>query len=78
MGTEAVFESIPATVGVTTRLTVALAPATIVPRLQVMVFVPVQLPWLGVTETKSTPAGKTSVIVAVIDKLGSTLDTVIV
>ena len=76
--TEAVFESVPAAVGVTTRLTVALVPAAIVPRLQTMVLVPVQLPWLGVAETKFTPAGKISVIVAVIDKLGSTLDTVMV
>ena len=64
VGDEAVFESVPATVGVTTRLTVALAPAVIVPRSQTMVLVPVQLPWLGVTETKFTPAGKVSVIVA--------------
>ena len=78
LGTEAVFESVPAVVGVTTRLTVALAPAAIKPRLQTMVLVPVQLPWLGVAETKFTPAGKLSVIVAVIDRLGSTLDTVMV
>jgi hypothetical protein len=57
-GTEAVFESVPAVVGVTTRLTVALAPATRKPRSQTTVLVPVQLPWLGVAETKFTPAGK--------------------
>jgi hypothetical protein len=57
-GTEAVFESVPPVVGVTTKLTVALAPATIKPRSQTTVLVPVQLPWLGVAETKFTPAGK--------------------
>ena len=57
-GTEAVFESAPAVVGVTTKLIVALAPATIKPRSQTTVLVPVQLPWLGVAETKFTPAGK--------------------
>jgi hypothetical protein len=56
--TPAVFESVPATVGVTTRLTVALLPAAIEPRSQMTVLVPVQLPWLGVAETKFTPAGK--------------------
>jgi hypothetical protein len=58
LGTEAVFESVPAVVGVTTKLIVALAPATIKPRSQTTVLVPVQLPWLGVAETKFTPAGK--------------------
>ena len=77
-GTEAVFESVPAVVGVTTKLTVALLPAAIKPRLQLTVLVPVQLPWLGVAETKFTPAGKISVIVAVIERLGSTLVTVMV
>ena len=57
-GTEAVFESVPAVVGVTTKLMVALAPAAIKPRSQTTVLVPVQLPWLGVAETKFTPAGK--------------------
>lgn len=77
-GTEAVFVSVPAAIGVTTRLTVALAPPAILPRLHTMVLVPVQLPWLGVTETKFTPAGKISVIVADIEVLGSRLDTVMV
>jgi hypothetical protein len=58
LGTEAVFESVPAVVGVTTRLIVALAPAVIKPRSQTTVLVPVQLPWLGLAETKFTPAGK--------------------
>ena len=42
--TLAVFESVPAVVGMTTKLTVALAPPAIVPRVQTMVVVPVQLP----------------------------------
>jgi hypothetical protein len=38
-------------VGRTMRLTVAFAPLAMVPRLQVTVLVPLQLPWLGVAET---------------------------
>jgi hypothetical protein len=77
-GIEAVFESVPVVVGVTTKLTVALAPAAIRPRLQTTVLVPVQLPWLGVAETKVTPAGKISLIVAVVGTGKPTLDTVMV
>jgi hypothetical protein len=73
-----VFESGPAVVGVTTKLIVTLVPAAIKFRSQTTVLVPVQLPWLGVAETKFTLAGKMSVIVAVIELLGSTLDTVMV
>ena len=78
VGTEAVFESVPARVGVTTRLTVSLVPAMIRPRLHTMVLVPVQLPWVEVAETKFTPGGKTSVSEADIGLLGSRLDTVMV
>ena len=78
LGTEAVFESVPAAVGVTTRLTVAFAPTAIIPSSQTMVLVPVQLPWLGVAETKFTPGGKLSVSVADAGLLGSILDTVMV
>jgi hypothetical protein len=53
----------PATVGVTTKVTVALPKAGRVPREQLIVLVPAQVPWLGVTETKFTVAGKVSVIV---------------
>jgi hypothetical protein len=42
-----------AAVGVTTKVTVALALAARLPRLQVTVVVPLQLPWLGVAENKT-------------------------
>jgi hypothetical protein len=58
----AVLLSVPAAVGVTTKVTVALPPKPWrLPRMQKTVLVPVQVPWLGVTETKLTPAGKVSV-----------------
>ena len=59
--TVAVLLKLPAAVGVTTRVTVALALLLIVPRGQLTVLVPLQLPWPGVAETKLTPAGKVSV-----------------
>jgi hypothetical protein len=40
-----------AAVGMATTVTVTEAPGARVPRLQVIVVVPVQVPWLGVTET---------------------------
>ena len=61
--TMAVFVIVPTVVGVTTMLTAAFTPVAIVPRLQVIVAAPVQLPWLDVTETKVTPAGNLSVSV---------------
>ena len=74
---EAVLLSGPATVGVTTKVTVAL-PGARVPRLQVMELVPLQLPWLGVTETKFTLAGKVSPIITFGALEGPLLDTVMV
>lgn len=53
----------PGTVGVTTNVTVAVPPNGKSPNWQVMVLVPLQLPRLGVTETKFTPADKVSDIV---------------
>src|SRR5205823_6056323 len=58
--TVAVLVSGPAPVGVTTIATVASAPAARVPRSQVTVVVPPQLPWLACAETKPTPAGSGS------------------
>lgn len=57
--TLAVFVSVPAAVGLTTIVTVALAVFARVPRLQLTVAV--QIPWLGVTETKVTFVGTASV-----------------
>lgn len=60
---ETVMESddVPAVVGVTANLTVAEDGSGIVPRLQVIVVAPVQVPWLGCAETNFQPAGKFSV-----------------
>ena len=53
----------PVTVGVTTKVTVSMAPGGRLPRSQVTVLVPVQVPLVVVAETKFTLAGKLSVIV---------------
>ena len=58
---EAVFERSASVVGVSVIVTVADAPEAIVPRLQVTVAVPEQLPWLGVTVPRVTVAGSVSV-----------------
>ena len=50
--------SVPATIGVTTTITVAVPEPEKSPKLQKISLVPTQLPRLGVTETKFTPAGK--------------------
>jgi hypothetical protein len=60
--TLAVFVIVPDVLGaVTTISTVAAAPLGKMPRLHTTVLVPEQVPVLGVTETKVTPAGKMSV-----------------
>jgi hypothetical protein len=71
--TLAVFAIVPVAVVMTTRVTVALALSVRMPRPQTTVLVPVQLPWLGVAETKLTPAGKMSVIVTPVALLGPLL-----
>ena len=68
----------PNRLGVTTRVTVALPKAKSWPREQLTVLVPLQLPWLVVTETKFTLDGKVSVIVTFDARLGLLLDTVMV
>ena len=69
----------PAATGVTTSVTVALPPIKgSWPSEQLTVLVPVQLPWLGVTETKFTPAGNVSVIVTLNAVALPVLDMVIV
>jgi hypothetical protein len=69
----------PATVGVTTKVTVAMLKAGIPPRLQeTSPLIALQLPWLGVTETKVTLAGKWSPISTGAGPLGPRLDMVIV
>jgi hypothetical protein len=76
--TLAVLVFVPALVGVTTIVTVAEAPLARLPRLQVTMLVPLQLPWLGVADTKATPVGNVSVIVTPVAVAGPLLLTVIV
>jgi hypothetical protein len=76
--TLAVLFNVPAAVGVTTIVTVALPPLLMVPRLQETVLVPVQLPWLGVAETYVAPAGSVSVTVTPDALLGPPFVTVMV
>jgi hypothetical protein len=75
--TLAVLLSVPtaAAPGVTTMVTVALAPLAKVPIEQVIVAVPVQLPGLDVAETNVTFAGKVSVTVTPVAALGPLLVT---
>jgi len=75
--TVAVFVIAPVAVAVTARETEALAPFASVPRLQVTVVVPVQVPWLGVAETNVRPAGSTSVNVTPVEFDGPLLVTAI-
>jgi hypothetical protein len=58
--TLALFVSVPAELGRTLSATVAVAPLPSVPRLQVTVALPVQLPWLALDDTKVAPAGRES------------------
>src|SRR5438067_2258765 len=69
---------VPATVGLTTMVSVAVAPGAIVPRLSVIVEplsvgVPPWLPWAKIAVTE---AGRTSVTVALVEALGPLLVTV--
>ena len=76
--TLAVLLMVPVTVGVTIIVTFAETPLPNVPRLQVTVLVPLQLPWLGVADTNVTPAGKVSVTVTPVALFGPLFVTVIV
>ena len=70
---------VPAAVGVTTILTVALAPLLIVPKLQVSTPATggsVHEPCEGVAETNVALAGKVSVSVTAVALAGPALDTV--
>lgn len=75
--TVAVLVSEPAVVGETTMVMVVLAPLAIVPRLQVIVVVPLHVAPFGVTDTKVAPAGSGSVICTLAAALGPALETVI-
>ena len=61
-----------------TTVTVALALAARVPRLQVIVVVPLHEPWVGVEETKTRPLASVSVKVMPVLVAGPLLVTVMV
>lgn len=71
--TVAVFEKDPTVVGVTTIITVALAPFAKLPKEQLT---DVQVPWLGVADSNVTPTGNGSLSVTPVAAYGSALETV--
>jgi hypothetical protein len=74
----AVLLIVPAVVGIPTMVMVALLFEARPPRLHVTVAVPVQLPWVGVAETKLTAAGRESVMMTIVAAEGPLLVTVTV
>ena len=74
--TLALFCIVPVVVGMTTMVTVALAPLISVPRLQVTVLVPEQLPRLAVADTKVVLPGIVSVTVTFDAEFGPLFVTV--
>lgn len=68
--------SVPVTVGFTVIVTVALAPLARLPRVQVTVVVPLQLPWVAEAETKVAVLGSGSVTVTPVAAAGPVLVTV--
>src|SRR3954447_25151556 len=73
--TEAAFAYVPGRVVLTTTVTRAVAPFASGPRLQMIGRVPLQLPWLGVTETTVTAGGRASVRVTPVAASGPLLVT---
>jgi len=71
-----VFSSSAATVGVTVIVTVACAPESRVPRAQVTVAVPEQLPCEAVLDPKLRPSGSASLRVTPVAELGPAFETV--
>lgn len=76
--THAMLESVPDQEGSTLTLmeTVTLPALAMSPKLQMIEPVPLQLPWLGVAETKVTFAGKLSPTVTPVASEGPSLITV--
>src|SRR5262245_6945327 len=68
--TVAVFASCPCDVGVTLIITIALAPTARLPRLQLTVLVPAQVPWVVVAEPNVTPAGSGSATITLVAAAG--------
>jgi hypothetical protein len=76
--TVAMFVTVPDEVGSRTSATVAVAPLARLPRLQRVIGVPLQLPWLGFTVTKIAPDETKSVSVTPDAEFGPLFLTVIV
>src|SRR6266436_7801630 len=76
--TVAVFVIEPSAVAVAVSVMEAVAPLARVPKLQATVVVPVQVPWLGVADTKVSPAGSTSVNVTPVELDGPPFVSVMV
>jgi hypothetical protein len=74
----AVFEIDPAAVAFTTRVMVAEPLLASVPRAQVTVVVPLQVPTDGVAETNVVPEGRVSLTLARVAALGPAFETVMV
>ena len=74
--TLALFTSEPGADGITLMVTTAVAPAEMLPSPQVMVVVPLQLPWLGMIAPNAMPDGKVSVRLTLVAVAGPLLVTV--
>ena len=73
--TEAAFRKLPRAAAVAAIVMLAPAPLARAPRLQVIVAVPVQLPWLGVAVASVRPAGSVSVTVTFVASDGPAFAT---
>jgi len=76
--TKALLVNVPAEVGLTIIITVALIPLSRFPKLQNTLLVPLQLPWLGEEETKFKPNGNESPTATPLASSGPLLVTVMV
>ena|ERR1700676_339023 len=74
----AVLVTEPAIVALATMDAVAEAPTARLPRVQLMVLVPMQVPWLGVAETRVRPAARGSVKITPVEGAGPLFVTVMV
>ena len=75
--TLALLASVPAAFGLITSVTLATAPPAVrLPSWQITVVPKLHVPWLGVTETSATPAGRVSVTFTAVAVFGPALPTV--
>src|SRR5216683_2352938 len=73
--TVAVLVYAPMALGVTRTVTVAVDPALIAPRMQIIGALPAHVPWVGVAETSVSPPAKVSVSVVAVAVDGPLLVT---